>query len=77
MYAIIAKYVPATTHRGSRYSVRSVAGRTLEPFDYQSDRPGHAAIRAHMERFPQFFADLSPMFGALPDESGYVAVLVR
>lgn len=86
MYALHARYVGPTDHRGSRIIVRSGHTRTIHPYTYDDTDPWITAMRAHVARVPAL-ADLMARgyrlaFGTMPpgrdghDVSEWVAVIV-
>lgn len=56
MYAIRARYLGPTDHRGSRFVVTWGDKRATIPFDYAASRPSEAAIREALRsrRFREF-----------------------
>ena len=63
MYALTARYLGPTDHRGSRYIVQDGTRRTVHSYSYESNTPAVAAIREHV--------DACNACGALAHVDGY------
>lgn len=60
-YAITARYIGPTNHRGSRYAVRWGDRRVTVPYDYAARDAGRAAIEHALARAPAFRDQLARM----------------